>query len=36
MNYIATSPYRAIISGLEVMNEPRPYTEGQFRELSDY
>lgn len=36
MNYIATSPYRAFISGLEVINEPRPYTPAQNQELSDY
>ncbi|KDE09516.1 hypothetical protein MVLG_00414 [Microbotryum lychnidis-dioicae p1A1 Lamole] len=36
MDFIATSPYRSIIAGLEVINEPRPYTEAQNQELMAY
>lgn len=36
MAYIEASPYRTAISGLEVINEPRPYTTAQIQELEDY
>jgi glucan 1,3-beta-glucosidase len=36
MAYIENSPFRTAISGLEVINEPRPYTTSQIQELEDY
>jgi len=34
--YVAASPYRSSIAGLEIINEPRPYGDTQVAELEDY
>lgn len=34
--YISNSPFRTIISGIQPINEPRPYTDSQTDELRDY
>lgn len=34
--FIAASPYRSSIAGLEIINEPRPYGDAQVAELEDY
>lgn len=36
LDFIANSPWRGTIAGLEVINEPRPYTPAQNAELADY
>ena len=36
MSYIENSPFRTVITGLEVINEPRPYTDSQLAELEAY
>ncbi|KAM0790616.1 hypothetical protein ACM66B_004479 [Microbotryomycetes sp. NB124-2] len=36
LDFIGTTPFRSIISGLEVINEPRPYTPAQVQEIEDY
>ncbi|KAK4702196.1 hypothetical protein P7C70_g4030, partial [Phenoliferia sp. Uapishka_3] len=36
LDFVAKSPYRSVVAGLEVINEPRPYTPAQYTELSDY
>ncbi|GAA5823296.1 hypothetical protein JCM11251_007558 [Rhodosporidiobolus azoricus] len=34
--FVASSPYRSVVSGIEVINEPRPYTEAQNQQLMHY
>ncbi|GAA5894432.1 hypothetical protein JCM6882_004819 [Rhodosporidiobolus microsporus] len=34
--FVAASPYRSVVSGIEVINEPRPYTEEQNQQLMHY
>ncbi|GAA6003866.1 hypothetical protein JCM10207_006441 [Rhodosporidiobolus poonsookiae] len=34
--WLAKTPYRSVVTGIEVINEPRPYTNDQFDQLFDY
>ncbi|GAA5942766.1 hypothetical protein JCM10213_002939 [Rhodosporidiobolus nylandii] len=34
--WVAASPYRSVVAGIEVINEPRPYTEDQNQQLMKY
>lgn len=36
LTWITNSPYRSVISALELANEPRPYTSAQFDTLKGY
>ncbi|GAA5921970.1 hypothetical protein JCM3775_003439 [Rhodotorula graminis] len=34
--FLARTPYRSVVTGLEVINEPRPYTDDQIQQLQNY
>ncbi|GJN92480.1 hypothetical protein Rhopal_005510-T1 [Rhodotorula paludigena] len=34
--WLAQTPYRSVVSGIEVINEPRPYTDDQIQQLENY
>ncbi|GAA5969427.1 hypothetical protein JCM11641_008113 [Rhodosporidiobolus odoratus] len=34
--WLADTPYRSVVTGIEVINEPRPYTEDQNQQLMKY
>ncbi|TNY22580.1 glycoside hydrolase superfamily [Rhodotorula diobovata] len=34
--FLARTPYRSVVTGLEVINEPRPYTPDQVQQLMNY
>lgn len=34
--WLATNPYRSVVTGIEVINEPRPYTPAQIDQLRNY
>ncbi|BGP50348.1 hypothetical protein JCM10450v2_006267 [Rhodotorula kratochvilovae] len=34
--FLARTPYRSVVTGLEVINEPRPYTDDQVVQLQNY
>lgn len=34
--FLARTPYRSVVTGLEVINEPRPYTDDQVQQLQNY
>ncbi|KAM0756218.1 glycoside hydrolase [Meredithblackwellia eburnea MCA 4105] len=36
LDFVAKTPYRTVVAGLEVINEPRPYTTTQYQTLSNY
>ncbi|GAA5860760.1 hypothetical protein JCM5353_008005, partial [Sporobolomyces roseus] len=36
IQFVETSPYRSVITGIEPVNEPRPYTDQQLQQLEDY
>ncbi|KAJ8293022.1 Ras-related protein Rab-8A [Rhodotorula toruloides] len=35
-DWVAKSPYRSVVTGIEVINEPRPYTDDQIQQLQNY
>ncbi|GAA5874802.1 hypothetical protein JCM3774_003445 [Rhodotorula dairenensis] len=34
--WLAANPYRSVVTGIEVINEPRPYTDDQIMQLQKY
>ncbi|GAA5897167.1 uncharacterized protein JCM6883_006602 [Sporobolomyces salmoneus] len=36
IQFVETSPYRSVITGIEPVNEPRPYTDDQLKQLENY
>ncbi|GAA5993053.1 hypothetical protein JCM10908_003080 [Rhodotorula pacifica] len=34
--WLAANPYRSVVTGIEVINEPRPYTNDQITQLENY
>lgn len=34
--WLAKTPYRSVVTGIEVINEPRPYTDDQIVQLQNY
>ncbi|GAA5859030.1 hypothetical protein JCM8547_003974 [Rhodosporidiobolus lusitaniae] len=35
-DWVAQTPYRSVITGIEPINEPRPYTDGQYDQIKEY
>ncbi|GAA5938853.1 glycoside hydrolase family 5 protein [Sporobolomyces koalae] len=36
IEFVENSPYRSVITGIEPVNEPRPYTPDQLKQLENY
>lgn len=34
--WLAQTPYRSVVTGIEVINEPRPYSDDQYQQLLNY